>query len=712
MPNRLSSEASPYLLQHANNPVDWYPWSDEAFAKSRSEDKPIFLSVGYSTCHWCHVMEHESFEHQDIASVLNKHFVSIKVDREERPDIDRVYMTFVQTMIGAGGWPMNVWLTPELKPFYGGTYFPPSSRRGRPGFVDVLREISRRWANNRAELLESADTILSRLRSSQRLGTIGGVATPVPGVDAITEGVERFAQVFDERHGGFGDAPKFPRPSELLFLLRASARTADPRARRLAVETLRAMASGGLRDHIGGGFHRYSVDAMWRVPHFEKMLYDQAQLVLAYLEAGQATGDGFFLDVATDTLEYVLRDMTSSDGGFFSAEDADSVSPEQMNDAGSQKAEGAFYLWSAAEFDDLLGSVAELAKRRFGVETDGNAPQDPMGEFCGKNILYLQQEIDDLARSTGKPVEVVSQVLSNVRQRLFETREQRPRPHLDDKVLTAWNGLMIVALARAAHVLDGPVASRFRTAARRAAAFVNDRLWDTDRQILYRRYRDGQCSIEGYSEDYAFLVWGLIELFQVEGDIKWLEWALELQKRQDDLFWDETEGGWYCTTDGDASVLLRLKEDHDGAEPSSSSVSVSNLLTLAHLTGDEDALSKVELTLGRFGHRLGQAARVVPMMLVSLVAFHAKVTQVVILGEQDAEETRAMERCVAVRYLPFVVRVTIEPGTAQARLAERLGFVGSMCLFDGHPTAYVCSNFTCLEPVTSPEALDRQLAML
>ena len=712
MPNRLANEPSPYLLQHANNPVDWYPWSEEAFAKARSEEKPIFLSVGYSTCHWCHVMEHESFEHADIAAVLNEHFVSIKVDREERPDVDRVYMTFVQATTGAGGWPMSVWLTPELKPFYGGTYFPPSSRWGRPGFVDILRDVARRWANDRAQLLESADTILERLGRAQRPGATDGVAQPVAGADALAEGVEQFAQAFDERHGGFGNAPKFPRPSELLFLLRESARAANPRARHLAVETLRAMARGGVRDHIGGGFHRYSVDAAWRVPHFEKMLYDQAQLVLAYLEAGQATGDRFFLDVAADTLEYVLRDMTSADGGFYSAEDADSVPPEQASDAGAQKTEGAFYLWTDAELDDVLGSAAGIAKRRFGVEPDGNAPQDPMGELRGKNILYLQQEIDEIARLTDRPVDAVAQTLATVRQRLFETRERRPRPHLDDKVLAAWNGLMIAALARAAHVLDDPAAGRFLAAARRAATFAHDRLWDPDRRVLYRRYRDGQFSIEGYSEDYAFLVWGLVELFQVEGDVTWLDWALELQTRQDELFWDETEGGWYSTTGRDPSVLLRLKEDYDGAEPSSSSVSVSNVLTLMHVTGDAHAVRKVELTLGRFGHRLGQAARVVPMMLVSLATFHAKAAQVVILGERGAEETRVLRRRVAARYLPFAVRVTVEPGSAQARLAQRLAFVGPMRLLDGHATAYVCTDFACQAPVSDPDALDAQLIAL
>ena len=711
MPNRLASEPSPYLLQHANNPVDWYPWGDEAFAKARADEKPIFVSVGYSTCHWCHVMEHESFENPDVASVLNEHFVSIKVDREERPDIDRVYMLFVQTTTGSGGWPMSVWLTPELKPFFGGTYFPPDSRWGRPGFTEILREIAKLWNEDRGKLLASADTLVERLRQAQDRSRPGatGAGAAVASPEALEQGVTVVAQAFDATHGGFGGAPKFPRPSELFFLLREHARTGSVHARDMAVVTLSAMAAGGMRDHIGGGFHRYSVDAEWRVPHFEKMLYDQAQLTLAYLEAGQVTNEDRFLEVAEDTLEYVARDLTSPEGAFYSAEDADSVPPEAAGRADAEKTEGAFYLWTEEEVDALLGDDAETVRRHYGIEEHGNAPQDPMGEFKDKNILHLQQDVGEIARLTGRSADEVAKVLDAARARLFEVRSRRPRPHLDDKVLTGWNGLMMAAFARAARVSEH---TRFLKAARRAATFVRDVLWDGDAGILSRRYRDGQTAIPAYSEDYAFLVWGLLELFQTDGDPEWLSWAIVLQARQDELFWDEAGGGWFSTTGQDPSVLLRLKEEYDGAEPSASSVSTLNLLTLGHLTGDADAVRRVERTLGRYGPGLASAARVLPMMTAALSVYHAGATQIAIVGEHAAPETRALRQRVAAHYLPVVVHVPVEPGAAQERLATQLPFVGDMTMVDGRPTAYVCTNFACQQPVSDPAALDRQLQRL
>src|SRR5262245_29636779 len=435
MPNRLALERSPYLLQHANNPVDWYAWGEEAFERARLDDRPIFLSIGYSTCHWCHVMEHESFEDPSIAEVLNRDFVSIKVDREERPDIDRVYMTFVQATTGAGGWPMSVWLTPDLKPFFGGTYFPPSTRWGRPGFIEVLNQLARAWKNERQQVITSAETVIDRLRDATGAGEAAPDRAPVAGVDALASGVDQFAQAFDARWGGFGGAPKFPRPSELIFLLPPPAITGDAGAQQMAVDTLRAMALGGMRDHLGGGFHRYSVDAQWRVPHFEKMLYDQAQLVLAYLEAAQASGEEFYAVVAEDTLAYVLRDMTSAEGAFYSAEDADS------KDAAGHQREGAFYTWTASDIDTLLGDDAPIVRRFYGVEDEGNALADPQGEFRGENILYIAQGIDDIAARTGRTADDVMEALACSRDTLAEARAGRPRPHLDDKILTAWNGL-------------------------------------------------------------------------------------------------------------------------------------------------------------------------------------------------------------------------------------------------------------------------------
>ena len=564
--NRLARERSPYLLQHANNPVDWFSWSDEAFAKARAEDKPIFLSIGYSTCHWCHVMEHESFENPAVANVLNDRFVSIKVDREERPDVDRVYMTFVQATTGSGGWPMSVWLTPELKPFYGGTYFPPSSRWGRPGFIDILQEISRVWSAERGKVMQSAEAVTEQLRRLEPSTT----AASMPGEEALARAVAQFREAFDPRHGGFGDAPKFPRPCELLFLLREHARTGDAEALEMVLRTLRAMALGGMRDHVGGGFHRYSVDAAWRVPHFEKMLYDQAQLALAYLEASQAAADPFYAEVAEDTLRYVMRQMTDPAGGFYSAEDADSVPLEHAAEPDAHKAEGAFYLWRAGEVDTLLGDLAPIVKRRFGIAPGGNAPIDPQQEFTGKNLLYVACSIDDIVGETGKSAGEVVDILNRARVRLFETRVQRPRPHLDDKVLTAWNGLMIAAFARMARVsralgTGGPEgADLYLQAARGAAAFIRTRMWNPSTSTLTRRYRAGEAQIDAYAEDYAFLIFGLLELVQADPDPNWLDWAVTLQRRQDELFWDEVDAGWFSTTGRDPSVLLRMKEDYDG----------------------------------------------------------------------------------------------------------------------------------------------------
>ena len=699
--NRLADERSPYLLQHANNPVDWYPWGDEAFAKARREDKPIFLSIGYSTCHWCHVMEHESFENGDVAAALNDAFVSIKVDREERPDVDRVYMTFVQSTTGSGGWPMTVFLTPELKPFYGGTYFPPTSRWGRPGFIDLLGEIARVWTHDRPRVDYASAELFDRLKAVAGADGRAQADSTIAAPEALSEGVEQYQTAFDRRRGGFGDAPKFPRPSELLFLLREHARSGAEAPLQMVSDTLRAMAHGGMHDHVGGGFHRYSVDGAWRVPHFEKMLYDQAQLVIAYLETAQASGSEFFAAVAEDTLAYVMRDMRDKDGGFYSAEDADSLPA-----AGGPKKEGAFYVWTAAEIDALLGEDADVVRARFGIEPDGNAPDDPHGEFTGQNILYTSQSIEDITARTGKDAGAIVAALGRARGAMFDAREGRPRPYLDDKVLTSWNGMMIAAFARAARALPArPQAGEWLAVAQRAAGFVRARLWDDATRTLRRRYRDGDASIDAYAEDYACLIWGLLELFQADGDAGWLAWARTLQARQDELFWDEQEGGWFSTTGQDPTVLLRLKEDYDGAEPSASSVSVHNLLTLSYLSDDEGARLKAERTLGRYGARAGRAARVIPMMMAALSAWHGAATQIVLVGE--AEGRLPLARVVASHYLPFAIEIPVAP-SRQGEVAAALPFVAAMTARGG-AAAYVCRDFTCRAPVTTAEALEAEL---
>jgi uncharacterized protein YyaL (SSP411 family) len=711
--NRLARERSPYLLQHANNPVDWYPWTSEAFDKARSESKPIFLSIGYSTCHWCHVMERESFENDDIARLLNEHFVSIKVDREERPDVDRVYMTFVQATTGSGGWPMSVWLTPELKPFYGGTYFPPSSKWGRPGFADILREIARVWSAEREKVVESAEAVTVQLRA----GDQPRAAWTPPGAAALQRTVAQFRQTFDERHGGFGGAPKFPRPSELLFLLREHARTGDAEAARMVRATLLAMALGGMRDQIGGGFHRYSVDAAWRVPHFEKMLYDQAQLVLAYVEGAQAFGEDGFLSVAEDTLNYVLREMTHGEGGFFSAEDADSVPPEAAGASHPHKAEGAFYLWTATELDGLLGGSdgpegtdhAAVVKRHYGVNDQGNAPIDPQQEFVGKNLLYIAESVPDLSAAFGIAEAAVEDILSRARLEMFAARLHRPRPHLDDKVLTAWNGLMLAAFARAGRVMQGrgDDGRSYVEAAQRAAAFIRGRMWNPASGVLLRRFRDGQAGIDAYAEDYAYLIFGLLELFQADPSPDWVAWAVTLQERQNELFWDEADGGWFSTTGTDSSVLVRMKEDYDGAEPTASSISVLNLLTLSHLSEEhaDEWSAMIEKTLRLFAQRLEQAGRGVPMMAAALSAYTAGPQQIVVVGEGAGG---GLTRAVSARYLPFATTFSL-PDEDRSRIGGVLPLVASMKPVDGKAAAYVCRNFTCGPPATSVEELEQAL---
>ena len=708
--NRLAHERSPYLLQHAANPVDWYPWSAAAFDRARAEDKPIFLSIGYSTCHWCHVMEHESFTSAPIAETLNRDFISIKVDREERPDVDRVYMAFVQATTGSGGWPMTVFLTPDLKPFYGGTYFPPTSRWGKPGFLDLVQELGRVWREDRGQVDGAARELFQRLQMVAVSQGASGREAVIADVESLDIAVEQFQMAFDTRHGGFGDAPKFPRPSELLFLLREHARRkASGRGAQapllMVTETLRAMALGGMRDHVGGGFHRYSVDAEWRVPHFEKMLYDQAQLTLACLEAGQASGDAFFLDVAADTLAYVLRDMTDDRGGFYSAEDADSVPPEQAGEPDAHKTEGAFYVWSDAEVAALAGADIDIVRRGFGLEESGNAPHDPHGEFAGRNLLYVAESVHDIAIRTARTEDDVSAALQRARTAMFEARARRPRPHLDDKVLTAWNGLMIAAFARAARTLAGRSgAEEYLAAAGKAAGFIRTTLWNPDRKQLLRRYRDGDAGIAGYAEDYAFLTFGVLELFQSSGDPEWLDWAVQLQASLDEHFWDAGDGGWFSTTGDDPTVLLRLKEDYDGAEPSAGAIAVLNLMTLTHLMPSDEYERKIERVLSRLGARIGSAARAVPMTLCALSAWHAGLSQIAVVGERESDAARDLERELAGHYLPFALHVPVDAGRNQQALAERLEFIRGMSS-GGGAAAYVCQNFTCQQPVTDREAL-------
>ncbi len=692
--NRLGGEKSPYLLQHAGNPVDWFPWGAEAFETARRENKPIFLSIGYSTCHWCHVMERESFESQEIAKILNAHFVSIKLDREERPDIDRVYMRFVQATTGGGGWPMSVFLTPDLKPFFGGTYFPPEDKWGRPGFKTVLTRINELWQRDREKLARSGDELIKRLRELTTVGAQGQ-----PDAASLDAGYAQFKSLYEPTYGGFGSAPKFPRPSALHFMLRHHARTGKQDALDMTLHTLRKMADGGMHDHIGGGFARYSVDNEWHVPHFEKMLYDQAQLACAYLEAHQLTRDAGFADTARGILDYVLRDMTGEAGQFYSAEDADSPLPSNPK----EHAEGAFYVWEHKEIVGALGvESAAIFNFHYGVKEGGNVASDPHGEFTNKNVLIVSATIEETAETFGKSPDEIRATLAQARQKLFDLRVKRPRPHLDDKTLTAWNGLMISAFARAAQALDAP---KYRAAAVRAARFIEEKLCDTKSGGLLRRYRDGDSAIAGHADDYAFYIQGLLDLYEASADLRWLTRAIELQRKQNELFWDGEHGGFFTTDGSDATVLLRMKEDHDGAEPSPNSVAALNLLRLAQMTDDKKFRDYAEKTLAAFGGILKQAPSAMPQMLCALDFSLGKPKQIVIAGKPDADGTRALLRVVHAEFLPNKILLFADGGARQGTLAKWLPFLKDIIAKDGKATAYVCEDYSCKLPTNDADEL-------
>src|SRR2546430_835931 len=709
--NRLAGEKSPYLLQHAHNPVDWYPWGEEAFAKARRENKPIFLWVGYSTCHWCHVMAHESFENEEVAAIMNREFVNIKLDREERPDVDRVYMTFVQATTGGGGWPMSVWLTPDLKPFVGGTYFPPEDRYGQPGFKKVLERIGTAWKENHDKIVEQGGQIVAALRDSQSRPTDENKIDPSI-LDAAYQQLDRS---YDPKEGGFGSAPKFPRPVTLNLLTRFYAR--DPKsdagkhALEMALFTLRKMAAGGMHDHIGGGFHRYSVDRYWHVPHFEKMLYDQAQLAIAYLDAFQIIRDRQYESVARDILDYVARDMTSKEGGFFSAEDADSPVVAGIGDPGHSKiAEGAFYIWTKKEIEEALGDAAEVFEFHYGVQPHGNAPEgsDPHDEFRGKNILIERHTIAETAQRFKKNEQEIAGLLAKSREKLFSIRAKRPRPHLDDKIIAAWNGLMISAYARTAQVLDD---ARYLEIATRAATFLRANLYDPSRKILFRNYRGSRSDIEAFADDYAFVIQSLLDLYEASFNVEWLKLAVELQQTQDRLFFDEKNGGYFSTSGRDESVFLRMKDDNDGAEPAASSVAALNLLRLSQLRDDKNMAERTRKTIDAFAATLSHFPSAMPQMLVAVDYSLTKPRQIVIAGKKDAPETKALLREVHRHFLPKTILVLADGAEGQKFLGEKNEAIRAMSPIDGKPAAYVCENFTCKAPVTGPKQLAELLKL-
>ncbi len=667
--NRLIHEKSPYLLQHAYNPVDWRPWNEESFAAARAEDKPIFLSVGYSTCHWCHVMERESFENEAVAELLNRDFISIKVDREERPDVDRIYMLYVQATTGSGGWPMSVFLTPDLEAFYGGTYFPPENRYGRPGFKSVLTQLAAAWKHDRARVLTSSEAVLGQLKQITRVEPGDAALDHQQVIESL---YSQFRRGFDRERGGFGSAPKFPRPVTLLFLLRHYYLSENEESLDMVLKTLAEMALGGMNDQLGGGFHRYSVDAHWFVPHFEKMLYDQAQLAQAYLEAFQITHNPAFAQVARDIFTYVLRDLRHPEGGFFSAEDADSVIDPAVP---HEKGEGAFYVWSWEELEPLVGAERmEWFARRYGVERSGNVHEDPHAEFTGRNILSISDP-------STEPLS------DELRERLLAFRNRRPRPHLDDKVLTSWNGLMIGALALGARILGERA---YAEAAEAAMAFVRRHLLAPDGS-LRRRFRDGEAAIPGFLDDYAFFVEGLLHTYEATGECAHLALARELAAKMCELFEDPEEGGFYSTLASDENLVLRLKEDYDGAEPSGNSVAAEVLGRLAVLTGEERFATSATRLLRAFADRLARQAVTMPRLVCALIRLREAPKQLVFAGDYPP----TLDSLADSRYLPLHSRIHLKSA------AQREYFAWSPALGAMQNGVFVCENFTCQLPARS-----------
>ncbi len=679
--NRLIREKSPYLLQHAENPVDWFPWGEEAFRKAREGDRPIFLSIGYATCHWCHVMAHESFEDEDVSRLLNDSFVSIKLDREERPDIDQVYMSVCQVLTGQGGWPLTIFMTPDKVPFFAGTYFPQKGRPGLIGFADLLSRIANLWRTNREALLKSGRQVLHLLQPE------APPAGPEPVLDeeVLEKAFDHFARVFDEENGGFGKAPKFPTPHHLTFLLRWQHRSRDAEAARIVEKTLDAMRRGGIFDQIGYGFHRYSVDEFWLVPHFEKMLYDQALLAIAYIEAYQALGKPKFARTAEEIFSYVLRDMTSPEGAFYSAEDAD-----------SEGEEGLFYIWTPGEVKKALGAEpGEIFCRAYGITPEGNFEN-------GRSIAYGAVTLDRLAAETGRNARELADSLEKARELLFATRARRVHPLKDDKVLTAWNGLMISALALGGAVLSEPAYAR---AAREAAEFVITRLYNSATGLLLRRYRAGEAAINGFLEDYSFFVRALLDLYETGFDRAHFELALGLTEKMRELFEDSAGGGFFGTAAGDNTLVMRIKEDYDGAEPSGNSVAILNLLRLARMTGRADLRDSAEHAVRAFASRLVDAPGGLPQMLAACEFLLAPPREIVIVGERSAPDTEALLGILAARFVPNKVVLLVEGEDTRRALSAYLPSIRDMGKLNGKASAYVCENYSCRLPVSEPAQL-------
>ena len=698
--NRLIGEKSPYLLQHAFNPVDWYPWGEEAFEKALKEDKPIFLSIGYSTCYWCHVMEREVFENQSIADLMNLMVVSIKVDREERPDIDQIYMTALQAMTGNGGWPMSIFMTPDRKPFFTATYIPPDTRYGRIGFSELLHSIYRIWTNRRTTVQETCKKINDLIIES---------STPPVSDVSITEHVltdcfNHFEKSFDVTYGGFSNAPKFPRPSIFNFLFRYYHRTGNCTARDMALTTLQNMAKGGMYDQLGGGFHRYSTDERWHVPHFEKMLYDQAQLVISYLEAFQISQDPFFAQIAREVLAYVERSLMSQGGGFYSAEDAESALMAWYPD---KKKEGAFYVWKKSEIDRVLNKkAAKIFEFIYGIKEQGNVLSDPGREFLGENVLHIIHSVEETAHSLHEDTEDVQAYFDIARKELFEKRDQRPKPSIDDKILLSWNGLMISAFARASQVLKD---KSYLDEASKAARFLLTVLTEPGTRRLLRRYRDAEAKFEAHLADYAFFIQGLLDLYETSFEIEWLRIAIKLTEEQIGLFYDYSHGGFFDISGNDPTILVRMKEAYDNAEPSGNAIAILNLLRLSQMIGNEQYREIASKSIQCFSKNIENNPFAFSQLLVAIDFSLSKPMQIILAGNQDHPIFRDMLNEIYSRFLPKKIVLFADSAEGQEFLSKHVPFWGTLGLMNGRQAVYICKQYACELPTSDIQTLIRIL---
>jgi uncharacterized protein YyaL (SSP411 family) len=686
----LINEKSPYLLQHAQNPVEWYPWGEEAFEKAKSQNKPIFLSIGYSTCHWCHVMEKESFEDEKVARLLNENFVCIKVDREERPDIDNIYMTVCQMLTGRGGWPLSIIMTPDKKPFFAATYIPKDSRFGMAGLLDLIPKIAKVWANQKGEVLNSAEQVATTLKWYPRESKGEELDASI-----LDSAYGDLLNSFDENYGGFGSAPKFPSPHNLIFLLRYWKRTGHQKSLHMVEKTLKRMRYGGIWDHVGFGFHRYSTDRFWLVPHFEKMLYDQAMLALAYTEAFYATGKPEFREITEEILEYVLRDMTSLEGGFYSAEDAD-----------SEGEEGKFYLWTQKELENVLGKETELVKSVFNVSDEGNFLDEIKGKKTKKNILHINKSYPDLAKDMKLPIEEIMERVDKVKKRLFENREKRVHPHKDDKILVDWNGLMIAAFAKAGFVFNEP---KYTQTAKNAAEFILTNMVEQNGGLLHR-FREGEAAISAFLDDYVFFVWGLFELYESTFDVKYLNHAIEYTKYMIEHFWDEESGGFYSTSDYAESLLVRHKTGYDGAIPSGNSVAMLNLIRLARITGNSELEDKAQNSKNAFSRDINNHPLSHTQFLTALDFLMGSSYEVVIVGDLDTEDTQNILDLFRENYVPNMVLLH-KPMDESPIIDSISPFSNNMTAINGISTVYVCRNFSCELPTNDKERILKMLGV-